>query len=408
MLIRSEITKVKIQHLFFRYREIFNFIVGVFISGLLRMDMRSVGVSIMANDLQQILSVSRRTDIPAFYMPWFMDRVSRGMIEVVNPFNRQVRRVSLSPRRIHSMVFWSKNFGPFLAHSHGERLQEMGYHLFFNFTVNSRSPILEPGVPDLDQRIDQLRQLCRRFGAESVQWRFDPICHFTMHNGLAENNLRDFDTIASVASDCGIGTCITSFMDHYSKIQKRVSAKPEFTFVDPPLDTKVDLILQMEKELTARGIRLLTCCEKELVSVLPASSAVTHSACVPNELLLGLFGAVALIITISGITGVIATSVNQRTQEFGIRMALGAAGSEVRGLVLRQATLMIGLGIGVGLVAAFMLSRVIENQLFGVSARDPLTFAGVAVLLSAVAFAASYLPARRATSVDPIVALRNE
>jgi len=125
-------------------------------------------------------------------------------------------------------------------------------------------------------------------------------------------------------------------------------------------------------------------------------------------LLLLLFGISALVLAAVGIYGVLSYNVEQRTRELGIRMALGAAGSEVRRLVLKQATLMIAIGIFAGLTAAFMLSRVLENQLFGVSARDPLTFAGVAALLATIAFAASYLPARRATSVDPIVALRNE
>ena len=127
-----------------------------------------------------------------------------------------------------------------------------------------------------------------------------------------------------------------------------------------------------------------------------------------SMLLLLLFGISALVLAAVGIYGVLSYNVEQRTRELGIRMALGAAGSEVRRLVLKQATLMIAIGIFAGLTAAFMLSRVLENQLFGVSARDPLTFAGVAALLATIAFAASYLPARRATSVDPIVALRNE
>ena len=127
-----------------------------------------------------------------------------------------------------------------------------------------------------------------------------------------------------------------------------------------------------------------------------------------SMLLLLLFGSAALVLAAVGIYGVLSYNVEQRTRELGIRMALGAGGGEVRGLVLRQATLLIALGIGIGLAGAFALSRVLESQLFGVSARDPLTFAGVAALLAAVAFTASYLPARRATSVDPIVALRNE
>jgi len=127
-----------------------------------------------------------------------------------------------------------------------------------------------------------------------------------------------------------------------------------------------------------------------------------------SMLLLVLFGAAALALAAVGIYGVLSYSVEQRTRELGIRMALGAAGAEVRGLVLRQASVMIALGIAAGLAAALALSRVLESQLFGVSAHDPLTYAGVAALLTAIAFAASYLPARRATTVDPIEALRNE
>ena len=107
----------------------------------------------MKGEPKQILSVSRRTDIPAFYMDWFMDQVARGFIDVINPFNRQIKRVAVSPERVHAMVFWSKNFDPFLTGRYGERLQAMGYHLLFNFTVNSHSPILEPGVPDLNQSL---------------------------------------------------------------------------------------------------------------------------------------------------------------------------------------------------------------------------------------------------------------
>lgn len=122
-----------------------------------------------------------------------MERVASGSIDVVNPFNQQVRHIDLTPERFHTMVFWSKNFGPFLAQRCGEQLQQMGYHLFFNFTINSRAPVLEPAVPDLNRRLDQLRRLCRRFGAATVQWRFDPICHFVTSEGAIGDNLTDFD-----------------------------------------------------------------------------------------------------------------------------------------------------------------------------------------------------------------------
>ncbi|MCB2149738.1 MAG: DUF1848 domain-containing protein [Deltaproteobacteria bacterium] len=242
----------------------------------------------MIGEVKQILSVSRRTDIPAFYMTWFMDQVSQGFIQVVNPFNRQVKRVAVSPERIHAMVFWSKNFGPFLAGRYGEHLQDKGYHLFFNFTVNSQSPILEPGVPDLDQRLGQLRQLCQRFGSASVQWRFDPICHFMTPAGDVKTNLDDFDTIASAAGECGIDTCTTSFMDHYRKIERRTRNK--IAFVEPPLVEQVEILLNLEKTLSSLGIGLALCCEKQVLGQLPAESTIKAGACISGLRIMAVHG----------------------------------------------------------------------------------------------------------------------
>lgn len=237
---------------------------------------------------QQILSVSRRTDIPAFYMPWYMDQVLRGRIDVVNPFNRQVRPVAVSPQRIHTMVFWSKNFGPFLDGRYGERLQAMGYHLFFNFTVNSRSPILEPQVPDLDRRLDQLRRLSQRFGSAAIQWRFDPICHFTTEAGITETNLDDFATIAAAAGECDIGSCVTSFMDRYRKIARRTRNGPQF--VEPSPAEKTAVLLNMEQTLARLGIQLRLCCENEALERLPARSAIRAGACISGSRIMALYG----------------------------------------------------------------------------------------------------------------------
>ena len=242
----------------------------------------------MKRAMKQILSVSRRTDIPAFYMPWFMDQVTRGVVQVVNPFNRRVRPVEVSPERVHAMVFWSKNFGPFLADRCGERLQSMGYHLFFNFTINSRSPILEPGVPDLDHRLDQLGQLCHRFGAASIQWRFDPICHFTTKAGVPGNNLDDFARIATAAGGYGIDTCTTSFMDHYRKIDRRT--RHGLTFIEPSPDEKVKILLKMAQTLSPLNIQLALCCEKKVLDQLDPESTISAGACISGRRIMAVHG----------------------------------------------------------------------------------------------------------------------
>jgi predicted permease len=125
-------------------------------------------------------------------------------------------------------------------------------------------------------------------------------------------------------------------------------------------------------------------------------------------LLVGLFATAALALAAVGLYGVVAFFVTRRTQEIGIRMAVGAQKSDVLRLVLGEGVRLAGLGIAVGIVASLAITRLVASLLFGISTTDPLTFAGVAVVLFLVALAATYIPARRAMRVDPVTALRYE
>jgi hypothetical protein len=237
-----------------------------------------------------VLSASRRTDIPAFYMGWFMEEIAQGRFVVENPFNRRKSIVPADPDKVHSIVFWSKNFGPFLEGGFGRALLEMGYNLFFHFTINSADSLLEPGLPTLKERIGQAGQLARLVSPRAVSWRFDPICFFRHFDGPVQNNLGDFSFIAASLAEFGISRCTVSFLDYYAKIGRRLAKHPGLAFVLPDAAQKAKILCGLAQKAAPLKIELFTCCEQDAAAALPKDSAIRAGACIDHGLLQALHG----------------------------------------------------------------------------------------------------------------------
>jgi len=244
----------------------------------------------VSHTLKTILSASRRTDVPAFYMDWVMDGIKKGFFEVINPYNQYRRHVPARPHDVHSIVFWSKNFAPFLRGNFDRKLQQKGYRLFFNFTINAPSPELEPHVPPLAERIRQITELSQRHDPEAITWRYDPICFFHRNeSAVRHHNLDALEPIADAVATVGIRRCVTSFVDLYRKVQQRLPATG-LALVDPPADVKGEWLLAMAATLGQRQISLGTCCEQAVLATLPPDTSITTGDCIPGPLLARLFG----------------------------------------------------------------------------------------------------------------------
>jgi putative ABC transport system permease protein len=202
---------------------------------------------------------------------------------------------------------------------------------------------------------------------------------------------------------------------HHYGLNTAVSSEMYLPFAQQP-EPEITLVV---RSAVGNPSGLLPAIKKEVEAIdrdQPIFGAVTMERLLSDSVaserlsvtLLGLFAGLAFLLACVGIYGVISYSVTQRTHEIGVRIALGARPSDILRLVVGQGMLMVTIGLAVGLVASFALTRVMSSLLFNVSATDPAIFILVSLLLALVSFLASYIPARRATRVDPMIALRYE
>lgn len=227
-----------------------------------------------------IISVSRRTDIPAFYGEWFVDKLKKGVVGFINPFNRKISYVSLKKDDVKYFVFWSKNFISFTPYL--KWIKERGFNFYFNYTINNYSAFFEKNLPDTKMLIDNLKLLSKEYSPISINWRYDPIVicdkmDFDFHK-------KNFEFLAKNLSGY-VKRCYFSYVTVYPKVRKSFGK----------LDSKVELFdisdemrISFANELASIAenyeIKLYSCCADYLVL-----GKINKGSCIDNNVLKELF-----------------------------------------------------------------------------------------------------------------------
>ncbi len=228
--------------------------------------------------MQRIISCSRRTDVPAFYSRWLINRLQAGYCHVVNPFNNRVFEVSLKPDDCLALVFWTRNPAPLLPHL--DELVAWGYRYYFHYTIVGYPKALEPHNPAMETSIKTFKRLADRLSADRVRWRYDPIVLSTATP--PEYHLRQAEVIASQLEGY-THHCTFSFVNFYNKTKRNlgsVTEKTNITFQQPALAERQTLVRELAQIVGAHGISLNSCCDDSL-----AVGSVKKNHCIDPDLL---------------------------------------------------------------------------------------------------------------------------
>ncbi len=226
----------------------------------------------------RIISASRRTDLPAFHVPWFMARVAAGFCHWLNPFGGRVQRVDLRPEAVAAFVFWTRLPTPLLRV--WPQLLDRGYRGCFQFTLNDYPRELEPHAPDLGTALSAFAQASETVGPSFIGWRYDPIV--LTDTLTADEHRRRFATLCRHLA--GQTTrCTTSFVETYGKTRRalaRVATRHGIRFITPGPDERLALARDLGDIARAHGITLHACCSADLTA-----AGLTPAHCVDRSLI---------------------------------------------------------------------------------------------------------------------------
>ncbi len=229
-----------------------------------------------------IISASRRTDIPAFYSSWFMDKINRSYCYVSNPFNpRQVKRVSLKKEDVDLFAFWTKNPAPFIPHL--EKLDRLGFNYYFLYTLNLYSEMIEPGLERFEKRIEVFQELSRLIGPEKVIWRYDPII---ITRGMDSSYHREkFDYLSSSLKGL-TRRVIFSFYSPYRSADKRLKKSGFYiNFSDNRWEERKVFLNDLAKIARQKGLVIQGCAQKVL-----EGTGIGSGKCIDNNYIEETFG----------------------------------------------------------------------------------------------------------------------
>ena len=237
---------------------------------------------IISQGSSRIISVSRRTDVPAFYGDWFMNRLHEGFAEYVNPYSGSKHVISLSPEHVVCFVFWSKNFEPFINNM--KEITERGYKSYFQFTINALPKIFESNVVETSTAIKTLKEISRMCSPAHVNWRYDPIMITELTD--ADFHLKNFRSLASQLGGY-VERCYFSFPTFYGKVKRNFAIFEKengFPILDPDEEFKIVLANRLAEIADQHGISMNSCCGDYLVG-----GKIKKAHCVDGDVIGRLF-----------------------------------------------------------------------------------------------------------------------